>query len=69
MDDFRMQVGPNNVNDGERIDIQVGKILSDKTPKSKPSNSNPTKVKNVNVSLGNARVGRQEDVIMGDINI
>lgn len=51
----------------DRVDIQVGQVLGNKTSKdSAPKDTGP--VTTTNTRSGNARVGRQVDSISGDLN-
>lgn len=64
----RIQRGSHNVaGDGDRVDLQVGEI---KPADSRAQRTAPTPAgRSENIRTGNATVGRQDDVIVGDIRI
>jgi hypothetical protein len=64
-------MGKTNIADGDRVPLQVGEILPpgerDRSQRQRPQ---PVElVDNVNIRAGNAAVGEQTDVHVGDIRI
>jgi hypothetical protein len=58
----------------DRVAVQVGRVVAaDERPKDEPARTKPPAGtgggKTKNVVEGNAKVGRQEDVIKGGLNI
>jgi len=63
----RIQVGAENVADADDfVAVQVGQVLRART--AKPPLPQAVRVENISLG-GNASVGKQADVIIGDINL
>jgi hypothetical protein len=59
-----------NIADGDdRVAVQVGQVHGRKSPKPAPEQVDDQPGRTENIRTGNARVGRQADVITGDLHI